>query len=134
MIKNKPAGFTLVEVIVSVVILTIGMTIAASVMQGIIHKIFQSSRKTQAVYLAQSTLETLLISDYDDDDLDHGEHSHPLISVAASGDTAGVFTLTWNISENDPVDNAKLINATVTWPRQNNEIESITLATVKIKQ
>ena len=132
MIKNKPAGFTLVEVIVSVVILTIGMTIAASVMQGIIHKIFQSSRKTQAVYLAQSTLETLLISDYDDDDLDPGEHSHPLISVSASGDTAGVFTLTWNISENDPVDNAKLINVTVTWPRQNNEIESISLTTIKI--
>ena len=109
MIKNKPSGFTLVEVIVSVVILTIGMTIAAGVMQGIVHKIFQSSRKTQAVYLAQSTLETLLISDYDDDDLNSGIHEHPLNPVAASGDTAGVFTLTWNISENDPVDNTKLI-------------------------
>ena len=134
MIKNKPAGFTLVEVIVSVVILTIGMTIAAGVMQGIVHKIFQSSRKTQAVYLAQSTLETLLISDYDADDLDSGEHSHPDNPVAASGDTAGVFTLTWYISEDDPVDNTKLINATVTWPGADNEPESITLATVKIKQ
>ena len=134
MIKNKPAGFTLIEVIMSVVILTIGMTIAAGIMQGIIHKVSQSSRKTQAVYLAQSTLETLLICDYDDSDLNPGDHSHPLNPVAVSGDTAGVFTLIWNITEDSPVNNTKLINATVTWPGPDNEIESITLATVKINQ
>ena len=66
--------------------------------------------------------------------LNSGDHSYPRNPVASSGDTAGVFTLTWNVSVDSPVSNTKLLNATVTWPGPENEIESITLATVKINQ
>ena len=132
--KQKPKGFTLIEVIVSVVLLTVGMVIAGGVMSRILKKTFYSSHMTQAVFLAQSTIEILLNDDYDSNDLDPGGHEHPLNPVSASGDTTGIFTVAWSVTNNEPVDNAKLITASVSWQDKEGEIQNVSLTAAKINQ
>lgn len=130
--KQKSAGFTLIEVIVSVVLLTIGMAVAGGMMSRIFQQTFYSSHMTQAVFLAQSVLETLINEDYDNSDLDEGDHEHPLNPVSASGDTTGIFTVLWAVTNNSPVYNTKLITTTVSWYDKGGEIQNVSLTSAKI--
>ena len=107
---KKENGFTLLEVIVSIAILTFGLLAVASMQVRAIRGNDLASRITEASGWGQEKVEELLGLSYTDADLadlgatQHIEQNHP----------AG-YTITWDVTANNPVNNVKLIVVTVTW-------------------
>ncbi len=127
-------GFTLVEVIVAAMVLTLGLGIIGSITSGIITKNFHSRHHTQAVILAQNKIEELLNEGYNSANLSAGEYSHPFNPVNSFGDSAGIFNLSWKIDATTPIPRSKYITATVRWQDREGEEFSVVLSAACIDQ
>lgn len=127
-------GFTLIEVVMASLILTIGLGIIGSITAGIIRKNFYSNRHTQAVILAQNKIEELLNDGYDSEELDEGEYENPLNPVNESGDSAGVFTQSWTVQDVYPIPRAKYITSTISWQDREGEEHTVVLTAVSVDQ
>jgi type IV pilus assembly protein PilV len=105
-IKNKETGFTLVEVIVAISILTVGLLAIASMQSTAIQGNYFASRMTEGTSWAQDKIEELVALPYTDPDLSAGAHTE---ATPPTG-----YTVTWNVADDNPVTNTKLITVTVT--------------------
>ena len=106
--KNREAGFTLLEVIVAVSILTVGLLAVASMQTAAIQGNDTAYSVTESVTWAQDRLEFLLALPYDDTRLSPGmAQSDPL-----STDTPN-YTVTYDV-EDGPIANTKRITVTAT--------------------
>jgi len=127
--RAAAAGFTLIEVLIAMLIATMGF-LALGMMQGnAIQANSFSNKLTQATILAQAKMEqlnsTLLSPDNADDDraadLNVGEHA-PLEGIDVHGnhdpDHPGPFTLQWAVAPN--TDYSRKITVTVTWTNRLN--------------
>ena len=105
--SNK--GFTLLEVMIALVILSVGLLgLAALQLVSIKNNAF-SSEMTYATMLAQQHAEILKSRAFTDGDLTEGDHS-------ATGSSKGVqYTVAWNVTDNTPDTDMKTINLTVQW-------------------
>lgn len=122
--RAAESGFTLIEVLIAMLIATMGL-LALAMMQGnAIQANSFSNKLTQATILAQAKMEqlnsTLLSTDNADDaraaDLNVGAHA-PLEGIDVHGhhdpDHPGPFTLQWAVAPN--TDYSRKITVTVTW-------------------
>ncbi len=132
--KYNQKGFTLVEIMVAAVILTVGVAMIGTVVTGVVKKNFLSLRHTQAVILAQNKVEELLNEGYSSPDLDQGNYENPLNPVNETGDTSGVFTQSWYIEDVNPIENAKLIESTVQWQDADGVEKEVILTAVCINE
>ncbi len=99
-------GFTLIEVMVTMVILAVGL-LAVAGMQVISIKSNTTSRDvTEASTLAMDRLEFLKVLPVDDDQLDEGEHDD------AGNPVEGKYTVTWNVTDNEET---KAVTVLVDW-------------------
>lgn len=106
---KKENGFTLLEVIVSIAILTFGLLAVASMQITAIRGNDLAGRVTEASGWGQEKVEELSGLSYTDADLDPNGNPHTEQNPPAG------YTITWNVTANNPVNNVKLIVVTVTW-------------------
>lgn len=125
-LKNKKEkGFTLIEVLIAISILTVGILAMASMQISAIRGNYLSSNLTEATTWAQDKIEYLMSLPYDDADLQDtdGDGTIPpnygLDHIATSADyppeTHGLYNLYWNVAPDWPVNNTKTIRVIVTW-------------------
>ncbi len=113
--RENENGFTLIEVIMATLLLLIGIGIVGSVTTVLMRANFYSQRHTQAVILAQNTIEDLLNAGFHSEAMNPGVYEHPLNPVNATGDSSGVFTLEWTVYDLRPIERSRLIVCTVGW-------------------
>jgi len=117
--KGRPigeGGFTLLEVIVAVSILTFGLLAVASMQLTAIHGNYNASDITEGTTVAQDRLEELMGLTYGHSDLSDPvgggatDHPDPPTPTAAVG-----YTINYTVESDVPVTNSKLITITVQW-------------------
>jgi prepilin-type N-terminal cleavage/methylation domain-containing protein len=107
--RDNEAGFTLLEVIAAVSILTVGLLAVASMQAAAIQGNDKAYRVTEGATWAQNRLEYLMARPYDD----------PLLSIDPEGNTdlasqdPDGYTIT-HIVDDGPVTNTKLITVFAT--------------------
>jgi type IV pilus modification protein PilV len=152
-------GFTLIEVIIALAILTIGILSVNAMQTMSIRGNKTASDITKASTLATDRIERLINMPYDDvSDLD-GDGNGPDANAdgidddggnfglddtkpTAAGDATtadytvispdGNFTIVWNVSENLPLPNIKTIHVHVTW-QVAGTVRSVTVRHTKSK-
>jgi len=112
-------GFSLVEVLIALTVLALGLLAVAQMQITSIRGNAFSSRTTIATTLAQDVIEDLMTLDYDDSELDGGDHTG---EVSDPDETEGTtFTPTWNVQEDTTTFARpfKRINVTISWTDSN---------------
>jgi type IV pilus assembly protein PilV len=117
-------GFTLIEILITIGILAFGLLAVASLQVSAIRGNDFSSNVTEATVLAQDKLELLSTLPYAHSELQDqdGDFTSGLDDSGVSADyseTPGEpfsrYTVSWNVSENDPIPESKTIRVIVTW-------------------
>lgn len=107
--SKNTAGFTLLEVMIALCILSIGLLGLGALQLVTIKGNAFSSEMTYATMLAQQQAEILKSYAFTDSNLTAGDHS-------AIGSSKGVqYTVAWNVTDNTPDTDMKTINLTVQW-------------------
>lgn len=135
MVLNHQKGLTLVEVLVATTILTIGLLgVALMQVMSITGNTFSKEMEV-ATQLSQDMIERLKGMPYDDNALHGGAHPTQIdvgngLAPAPSGDPNNVidergqwgagsglrlYTRTWDVDDNSPVQGMKTITVTVSW-------------------
>lgn len=107
---KEEEGFTLLEIIVAVSILAIGLLAVASMQIAAIQGNSLANKLTEGTNLAQARLEDLMAMQYTTGFTDPGLTQGNYTDTSLSD-----YTITWNVTNNNPVPTAKRIVVTVTW-------------------
>jgi type IV pilus assembly protein PilV len=99
-------GFTLVEVLIALTIFAIGMLGVAAMQITGIQGNATAKWHTQSSSWATAEVERLMTLPYGHADLAAGAHS-PV--------TREHYTVSWSVTEDDPIDNVKTLAVTVNW-------------------
>jgi type IV pilus assembly protein PilV len=109
LLVKRSNGFTLLEVMISLVILAVGLLGLAALQLVAVKSNAFSSEMTYATMIAQQQAEVLKNLPYTDGNLTSGSHT-------AMGSSKGVqYTITWNVTDNVPATDMKSVNVTVHW-------------------
>jgi type IV pilus assembly protein PilV len=124
-VSHGRCGFTLIEVLITMLILTIGLLGTAGLTTGIIRGNFFSKNITSGTMIAQTQLEAVQNKGYTN------ATTTNFPTTAATVNMGGVnFTRTTTITDNSPVNNMKTISVTVTWNEADNAARSVSLQTI----
>ena len=121
--KRSEAGFTFMEVLIALSILTVGMLAVAQMQIMGIRGNDLSGRTTEALNLAQQQVEQLhckmwneTMEDPDLEDTNAGNNGDlESVTDVDHETTIGRQRVVWNIADNTPIANTKTIVVTVTW-------------------
>lgn len=103
-------GFTLLEVIIAISILTFGLLAVASMQVSSIRGNALAGGVTEGTTWASDKLEKLISLPYTHADLAAGAHTE---ATPPPG-----YTITWNVADDAPMDNTKTVTVTVRWSQQ----------------
>jgi prepilin-type N-terminal cleavage/methylation domain-containing protein len=120
---SSPHGFTLLEVLVAIVILSIGLMGTAGLTTGIIRSNHFSKNLTSATAAAQTQLESIKSGGYSK----AVDSDYPDDTVIMGGMT---FYRSTEITPNTPAANMRTAVVTVNWTEANNTSRSVTLQTI----
>jgi type IV pilus assembly protein PilV len=115
--RFKPEkGYTLIEVLIAITILSVGMLALASLQTSGIRVNATANRITTRATWAQDRIEKLMAMSYSDPWLEEAGNSGNLDSAGNPHEvtTDDNYTVDWVVDDDNPVDNAKLIIVTVT--------------------
>jgi type IV pilus assembly protein PilV len=124
-VLSKTRGFTLIEVLVTAVLLTVGLLGTLGLTTGVIRGNFFSKNITSATAIAQSQLEAVQNRGY----VNATTTNFPAAAVAVTMGNVN-FARTTTITNNSPSSNMKTISVTVTWTEANNAARSVSLQTI----
>ena len=116
-------GFTLLEVLVTIVILSIGLLGIAGLTTGVIRGNHFSKNITSATAAAQTQLEAIKSRGY----AEALEANFPADIVTMGGMS---FNRTTTITADSPATNMKTASVTVNWTESNNTARSVVLETI----
>lgn len=118
-------GFTLIEVLITTLLLTIGLLGTLGLTTGVIRGNFFGKNITSGTVIAQTQLEAIQNSGYTN------ATTTNFPATAATVSMGGVnFSRTTTITGNSPAANMKTISVTVTWNEANNAARSVSLQTI----
>jgi type IV pilus assembly protein PilV len=100
-------GFTLIEVLIAITVLTIGLLAVSTMQVSSIRGNAFAARQTEGTTIALDRLEKIMSLSYDDADLAAGSHSDP---SPLSG-----YSVFWDVEDDSPLNNTKRVNVTVRW-------------------
>ena len=103
---KKEQGFTLLEIIIAVSILTVGILAAASLQLSSIRGNHFAGETSEASAWAVTCIESLMGKSYNDADLTAGSHG-PVIK--------GKYNISWTVLVNDLTPGTKTVIIAVTW-------------------
>ena len=121
---HNEKGFTLLEVIVAISILTIGLLAVASMQVSAIKGNTLAFGVTGATSWASDQIEKLIVLPYDHEDLQdtNGDGASGLENASEATDdnpnpppTHGKYKVYWNVAVDDMADDTKTVNVIVTW-------------------
>jgi prepilin-type N-terminal cleavage/methylation domain-containing protein len=104
--RRSEQGFSLVEVLVSMMILAIGLMAVASMQINAGRMDIRSMGMTEGGALAHGKMEELIGRPYEHGDLSAGAHP---IQVREE------YSLAWSVADSTPIPNVKTVTVTVTW-------------------
>jgi len=109
-------GFSLVEVLIAMCVLSIAMMGLATLQVRCMRSNDLANRTTQAVNLAQNKLEELIFRDAEGEHFEADVYDDDENPVSVPGDNEGaIFTRSWEFTDDDPAPTARTITVTVTW-------------------
>jgi type IV pilus assembly protein PilV len=120
---SSAQGFTLIEVLIAIVILSIGLLGTAGLTTGVIRGNHFSKNLTSATAAAQTQLESIKSAGYSN----AVDANYPDDTVAMGGMT---FNRSTDITPNSPAANMRTVVVTVQWKETNNTSRSVTLQTI----
>ena len=132
-IKEKTAnfreeeGFTLLELLVALAILSVGLLGTAVLTTGIIRGNFFSKNITSATAVAQTTIEGAQRVGYTAVNTYLTDSSKVPPTVSMGGVS---FSQSASVTNNSPASNMKTISIMVSWNEANNAARSVTLQTI----
>jgi len=101
--RRPEAGFTLVEVMIALVVLSIGLMAMLGLVPLGARKIVSSTQDSRASELAAARAEKLLVTPYDDALLDAGHHDDD------DNPVEGDIYVTWDVETDQPIQSCKRI-------------------------
>ena len=107
---RRPAGFALIELMIALVVLSVGILVLAGLMPLGTKKMASSAARTRASELAATCAERLLSTPYADDDLTAGTHTD------AANPYPGNFYVSWVVEDDQPITACKRITVYTHWP------------------
>lgn len=122
LIKGNENGFTMIEALIGMAVFAIGILALAGLQVSYIDGNASARMQTEATATASLMLEQLRSVPYDHTNLDPGNHSAP------SG-ALGPYNVSWQVSNDTPVNNTKTVNVVVTPLNQRNG-RSVNLTTI----
>jgi prepilin-type N-terminal cleavage/methylation domain-containing protein len=109
-------GFSLVEVLIAICVLSIAMMGLATLQSRCIRSNDLANRTTQAVSLGQLKLEELIFRDATGEHFAAGHTEDEGNPVSIPGDEAGaMFSRSWEFFDDTPVPHAQTVTVTVSW-------------------
>jgi len=101
--RSSNGGFTLIEVMVALVIISVGLMALVGLIPLGTRQIANTTQRSRASQLASSRAERLLITPFADNDLDPGSHSDDENPIE------GQYWLTWVVQDDQPITGCKRI-------------------------
>jgi len=118
---NQP-GFTLLEVLIAISILTVGLLgVAQMQIMGITGNYF-SGNTTGALSLAEEKMEDLLGKSYTDAELTNGNHPDANNPIDEIGQAGGIYTRIWVVADNTPIVDTKTVTVNVSWDNASHQV------------
>jgi prepilin-type N-terminal cleavage/methylation domain-containing protein len=115
---SRERGFGLIELLMALVVLSVGvLALSAAIPLGL-NRIGASHDHTEASELASECAEQLLATPYFDDDLEAGDHTDP------ANPHSGVYHVLWTVEDNQPMADCKRITITVHQPNPESPIRA----------
>jgi len=121
--KNEK-GASVVEIMVAVVIFSIGLVAAMRMLPQSSAHTTHSRNRTMAVNMAQEKIEELMAEGYEQADLAAGDHDDP------NNPISNHFSRTWTITDDTPIQDMKLVSVSVNFPTSGAD-STVTLRTYK---
>jgi len=115
-------GIGLVEIIIAILIFSIGITAAMRTLPESNTATTRSRNLTVATNLAQEKIEELMGTPINDAQLSAGNHTDPLNPLER------IFTRTWSVTDNVPLTDMKQVTVTASYTSGSND-NSVTLTT-----
>ncbi len=113
--RFSSTGFTLLEVLVAISILTIGLLAVASMQISAISGNNLGNELTEATFLAQDQMEALKSADINSASLAVGSYNDPNNPIDETGANGGHFLRSWIVANNTAFSRA--VSVTVSWPQ-----------------
>ncbi|MFQ5715742.1 MAG: prepilin-type N-terminal cleavage/methylation domain-containing protein [Nitrospinales bacterium] len=118
--RSNQGGFTLLEVLVSVVILSVGFLGTGALVAGVVQKNQEAKRITAGTTLIQDKIESFKNSSFSS--INSGSETN----IDAEGNAGGAFSRSWTVTTSG---NVKTITVTVGWSSKGQTInKSMTTA------
>ena len=112
------SGFTLLEVLIAISILTVGLLgVAQMQIMGIQGNYF-SGNTTAALALAEEQMEGLLGISYANV-ISGNDGNNP---IDETGQAGGIYTRTWVVANNTPITDTKTVTVSVSWDNASHQI------------
>ena len=108
-------GFTLIEVIIALGILAFGLLAIASMQITAINVNAVANDLTEGSTCTQDKLEELLALPYTDPLLTDDNATVGVVTTYTEPNPPAGFVITWDVDDNNPVSNSKLITVRATW-------------------
>lgn len=128
-IKNQE-GFSLIEILIAITILTIGMLSLASMQMYSIQGNKNANILSKKNIVASNLLEILLSCSFNDQKLASGDHTPDLLENNDKTNNSLKYTIKWNIKNLSS--NKKLISVYIAKDRNKNNF-SLFMKTIRIK-
>ena len=122
-------GLTLLEVLVAMVVLSLGLLALAKMQITAIQVNATSGRLTQGTAIAQDQVEQLMALPYTDAKLDDQTPVGEVTTYTEARPAQG-YTVTWTVDQDTPAVGVKTINLTVTWSNRGQQ-KTFSLAFLK---
>jgi len=114
---DNQSGFTLLEVLIAISILTVGLLgVAQMQIMGIQGNYF-SGNTTTALTLAEEKMEDLLGTSYIN--VISGNDANP---IDETGQAGGIYTRTWIVANNTPIIDTKTVTVNVSWDNASHQV------------